>query len=775
MERQCVRRRTTNRLGQTTTRMHRGRLRREMATRRYKILVNQTKCKHKSRWSTHWWKKPSTRTKHPDTNAKLSVQSTANSGTGSTSITNSNKPRWNNNIPNNCDIHIYYTSRTHEWQSSIRRMELQLPTTSVWPKRIKHTTLSRTSRSQKLRLHNKPKWNKRLCNTITCLIVDAGLQMYQFIYPWVHPQMFELHLPQNNSHCKHLDRTICSDADFEAGGSDTEKQHIHTHNGVDRPTIRAQHTDGDVDDRIYNAAAKLVNYIEKRQACVTYHGPNTCSDKKPWATYSHFHITVVAERRLGVDSTYNNAIALHRKVASCHIPASQVTRFPASWANYLSQRPRLLWYSCPEGPISEFASWTQDVYLDRNVPLPVNRKRLFADAPSTSAKNDNPEESMLYMKNGKVQKLYDYLAWQIRQHDYSTREDLIDGALSHGTTDNFSRALIHPHFDTLLAKAFTMDRAVEVNMPFKTHIKNLDWSKYDSNDAYLKTDVSLALFKEILAAQDISHLEFTRDVWELLTLARPKSNLLCLEGVPNSGKSFIARSIAGLYKYQNTCQGTSSFPFMEIANASIGLIEEPVFTADNLQTFKKLAEGTPTDIAVKNRKAARVPRIPLIITSNYDFIVQGGSTEKTAFASRMKKHMFKSACGFLKMAKKMLNPGIWRVLFDTIIPDDIDGSSSDDNELREFLDMQPMRKKSKKDEEREEQMAEAALLCSEPMFEEDEETDWQSMEYLAAQRIQQLNVPTFMNNFSEKDWEQYNQCMHDNVVNMLYENYRKTY
>ena len=88
----------------------------------------------------------------------------------------------------------------------------------------------------------------------------------------------------------------------------------------------------------------------------------------------------------------------------------------------------------------------------------------------------------------------------------------------------------------------------------------------------------------------------------------------------------------------------------------------------------------------------------------------------------MKKYMFQSACGFLKLAKKMLNPGIWKDLFEIVIPDETDGFSSDDNELREYLDMEPTRKKTKEAEEHEEQMAEAALLCSEPMFEE-EETD----------------------------------------------------
>ena len=469
-------------------------------------------------------------------------------------------------------------------------------------------------------------------------------------------------------------------------GDDKTKHLYKTSEAVIKPEIEAHHTENDLEDNIFKAAQKFVQYIQKRDTIVTFHGPNHCSDKKPWAAYTHFHVTVIPNHRPGSDTPYNNLVALHRKVATCHIPASQITRFPASWANYLSHYPRIPWYTATDALTAEFASWTLDPYVDRNVPLPSNRKRLFEEAKSTNATNDNPDEALLHMKNGKVQKLYDYLAWQIKEHDYATREDLVDGALSHGTGDNFSRALIHPHFDTLLNKAFTMDRAMEINTPFKTQLNKMKWEKYDQTK-YLDKDVSIKLLKEILTTQGISVIEFTTDVYELLTLAKPKTNLLCLEGVPNSGKSYIARSIAALYKYQNTCQGTPSFPFMDMANASIALIEEPVFNNDNLQTFKKLAEGTPTDVAVKNRKSARVPRIPIIITSNYDFVVQGGSTERTAFNARMKKYLFKAACGFLKMAKKLQNPGIWKDLFEALIPDETDGESSDDNELREYLNM----------------------------------------------------------------------------------------
>ena len=540
--------------------------------------------------------------------------------------------------------------------------------------------------------------------------------MYQFVYPWIHPDMFKLTIPSNNHKCTTIQKTLCYDADLRMAEQEKTKRLLMVNNSVSEPEITANHTEGDIDDQIFYAAQKFVQFARSRETAVTFHGANDCGDKKPWAQYAHFHVTVVSEKRLGVDSMYNNLVALHRKVARCHIPASQQTRFPASWANYLCQQPRVLWYANPHALIGQFASWTMDEYIDRATPPAPNRKRLFEETASTSKEENNPENATMIMKNGKVQRLYDYLGWLIKEFSYSTREDLINGALSRGTTDNFSRALIHPHFDTVLAKAFTMDRAIEINTPFKIMLDNMDWTKFQ-NEHYLTKEVSLVLFKNILDAQDISLVEFVNDVYDLLTMSKPKQNLLALEGVPNSGKSFIARSIAALYKYQNTCQGTTSFPFMEIASASIGLIEEPVFSNDALQTFKKLAEGTPTDVAVKNRKAARVPRIPLIITSNYDFVVQGGSTEKQAFASRMKKHTFTASCHFLKMAKKMLNPGIWQKLFDDIHTNDSEGESSDDTELREYLGMT----KRKPTMSQQEAAEEAALLCSEPMFEEEED------------------------------------------------------
>lgn len=115
-----------------------------------------------------------------------------------------------------------------------------------------------------------------------------------------------------------------------------------------------------------------------------------------------------------------------------------------------------------------------------------------------------------------------------------------------------------------------------------------------------------------------------------------------------------------------------------------------------MQTFKKLCEGTPTEVAVKNKGSVKVMRIPMFVTANYPFWKDGGALEKQAFASRMIEYKFGQAAGFLKLAKRALNPCIWKELFAPyIFPDVHDEASSGDDELVDFLNVACPEKKRK--------------------------------------------------------------------------------
>ena len=98
------------------------------------------------------------------------------------------------------------------------------------------------------------------------------------------------------------------------------KQLLMVNNSVSEPEITANHTEGDIDDKIFYAAQKFVQFARSRETAVTFHGANDCGDRKPWAQYAHFHVTVVSEKRLGVDSMYNNlasVTAFNQLVMKC--------------------------------------------------------------------------------------------------------------------------------------------------------------------------------------------------------------------------------------------------------------------------------------------------------------------------------------------------------------------------------------------------------------------------------------------------------------------------
>ena len=98
----------------------------------------------------------------------------------------------------------------------------------------------------------------------------------------------------------------------------------------------------------------------------------------------------------------------------------------------------------------------------------------------------------------------------------------------------------------------------------------------------------------------------------------------------------------------------------------------------------------------------------------------------------MHKWKLNRPCGFLKLAKKALNPGIWESIFqDRVHPDAEGESSSGDEELNDFLNQQastpgePPRKRVRVTTQVQESLEEEpALHCTEAMLPpSDEETD----------------------------------------------------
>lgn len=85
----------------------------------------------------------------------------------------------------------------------------------------------------------------------------------------------------------------------------------------------------------------------------------------------------------------------------------------------------------------------------------------------------------------------------------------------------------------------------------------MNWRKFMADPSYLSLNVSLKLIRHWADFHGFLLSEFVYDAWDILATKLPKTNMMFLEGVPNSGKSFVLRSVVALYKYSATVQGTS--------------------------------------------------------------------------------------------------------------------------------------------------------------------------------------------------------------------------
>ena len=317
--------------------------------------------------------------------------------------------------------------------------------------------------------------------------------MYQAVYPWLARNQFSLYVPRtaNNSNWNESTQTMVNKIraerpDYVTFGDRGFHCFIMTNYEADEMAPSGAN--------LYSASMKLMSFVSKRDAHVVFHGPDTCNDKKPWSRYEHFHLTFLSKCRPGVDTMWSNVVAQHKAVTSgCQIPFTQTTKFPGSWANYLTQEPRITWRVPICQLMDGFSSWVFEKHVEKDPPAVINDGAVAG--PSNAADNEHDFK----MPSGKSMNLYKYVKWLITTFGHATRESLIEGALAAADTSTFERALTHPMFDSICYKAFAVDKSLEVMQGFKTRYGNIGWEKFESDDGYLDVDVSMRLIRHLLS------------------------------------------------------------------------------------------------------------------------------------------------------------------------------------------------------------------------------------------------------------------------------------
>lgn len=216
-------------------------------------------------------------------------------------------------------------------------------------------------------------------------------------------------------------------------------------------------------------------------------------------------------------------------------------------------------------------------------------------------------------------------------------------------------------FSTNFKKAYMFAIQSTLDTPFRDLCVNFKDLKHEC----LSANRSVEIMEQWCDHQCIDKQQFISDILNVMDKCKRKLNTLVLKGEPNSGKTFIAKSIQkACIFYGEVSQGTAGYSFMwqDCINKRVIIINEPFFDICMIEQLKVILEGTGTFVHKKNTSDEYLRPTPVIITTNNDIWSHCLSAETAIRARCLRIYDNLKPCDFLKRIKKDLNP-LWMSIF----------------------------------------------------------------------------------------------------------------
>lgn len=262
---------------------------------------------------------------------------------------------------------------------------------------------------------------------------------------------------------------------------------------------------------------------------------------------------------------------------------------------------------------------------------------------------------------------------------------------------NYMTIISTANYEQLWKKAVTLMKSTYLSKKINK-LFNLELNTKD--EKFIPLAESLKLFNRWCEHQQIDEYKFCKELFDVLMHRVPKFNTFSIQGPPNAGKSFILRSIMPWYRWWGEirldAQGYA-FAFENAVDVGVIMIEEPVITPIQVEQMKMLMEGAETYVKCKRIGDELVMRTPILITHNDSLSRFVSSIDRDAMDSRMYKYATKKA-DFLKDAQKLLNPGIWPILYK-LHGLDVDELMADDSDVPSASQQQALEDAARAEEE----------------------------------------------------------------------------
>lgn len=217
-------------------------------------------------------------------------------------------------------------------------------------------------------------------------------------------------------------------------------------------------------------------------------------------------------------------------------------------------------------------------------------------------------------------------------------------------------------FSTNFKKALNFAIQTTLDKDYRDLCRDFD----DKNNECMSRKRSADLIEKWCAFQGICVKQFALNVVSLMDRKMRKQNTIILEGTPNSGKTFIAKSICkACIFFGEVSQGSAGYAFMwqDCVNKRFIILNEPYFDNCMIEQLKIVLEGTGTFVHKKNCSDEYLRPTPVMITTNNPVWINTPAAES---AIRARCHTIYSglkSADFLKYVRKDLHPDWVNLIF----------------------------------------------------------------------------------------------------------------